>query len=331
MTMPIVMCRECRDHAYELIDAGKVNDGSWSFDSADGAKLLGPKGKHLSEYRKWHLGEDSAVDPDDAKRHKYPIGKDGELYTRALKAIRSAAAKAGHQEVHAAAGKILQYSRGDQGDDAGGDDGPDPEPDADPDDVRQWDPRDLERRILSSAELRVAETGKPRISGYAAVFNILSDDLGGFREKILPDRALVGVDCRALVNHDQNLILGRTKSGTCRLASDETGLRMDVDPPDTELSKHYCEAIRRGDLSQCSFSFTVDVDEWDYSVNPMIRTIHRVRELFDVSIVAYPAYPDTTVALRSLERARRSASPVPVPIPGPRGLGLLELRLAFTR
>src|SRR5215467_2718732 len=164
-------------------------------------------------------------------------------------------------------------------------------------------------------ELYVAkdEDGKPRIGGYAATFTGLSEDLGGFRTRIARnafDNALAGSDVRFLVNHDPNLLLGRTRSGTLSLAADDRGLSFEATPPDTPMAAHYLEAIRRGDMDGCSFSCTVKQDHWDLLGDDAIRTILEVGDLYDVGPVAFPAFPDTSVSatLRaSIDAARALA------------------------
>lgn len=169
--------------------------------------------------------------------------------------------------------------------------------------------KEKEIRVLKTAELRVvrSEDGAlPKIEGYAAVFNKDSEDMG-FIERIIPGafkNALEKSDVRALFNHDPNIILGRTSSGTLELREDKHGLFMSVTPPDTQLVRDMVMTpIERGDVTQQSFGFTIKSDEWtNLDKDTPIRTITEVRELFDVSAVVYPAYPDTTVALRSLDK-----------------------------
>lgn len=164
----------------------------------------------------------------------------------------------------------------------------------------------IERRVFDASELRVERRGEgdaPTIVGYAALFDTLSENLGGFREKI--DRgafakSLQG-DVRALINHDANLVLGRTNAGTLRLTEDERGLSIEIDPPDTTFAKDLMTTIERGDISQQSFGFRTIKDAWEtVEEGPDIRTLVEV-ELFDIGPVTFPAYPDTAVAVRSLE------------------------------
>ncbi|MHC4193865.1 MAG: HK97 family phage prohead protease [Planctomycetota bacterium] len=188
----------------------------------------------------------------------------------------------------------------------------------------QWDdsrdqrpaiPENREVRILSpeDVELRVLGDASPKITGYAAKFNKWSVDLGGFTEKIAKgafDRALAESDVRALKNHDPNLLLGRTASKTLRLTANAVGLKFAVDVPNTTTGADTVEEIKRGDLSGCSFSFRVAEDDWKYLKDGTVqRTIMEIDQLFDVGPVTYPAYPDTTVAARSLDAFRSIENP----------------------
>jgi HK97 family phage prohead protease len=178
--------------------------------------------------------------------------------------------------------------------------------------VRATPLADVETRVvpLRSAEMRVSvePDGTKKIRGYAAVFNAYSEDLGGFREIMLPGSFTNvlsrNADVRALVNHDPNLILGRSTSGTLELMQDDMGLGYVITPPATPLADHYVSAIERGDMSGCSFAFRVSKDKWTPGNaddnTPPTRTISEVSDLLDVGPVTYPAYPDTTVAMRSL-------------------------------
>ena len=168
---------------------------------------------------------------------------------------------------------------------------------------------DTERRT-HTVEMRVKDPSIGSkgfsIEGYAANFNSLSQDLGGFREMLMPgcfSEALACSDVRALFNHDPNLILGRNVSGTCRLIEDDKGLRFEVDPPETSYAKDLQVSMKRGDINQCSFGFRVAEkgDTWAKDTDGVwIRSIHKVEKLFDVSPVTYPAYISTSCAVRSM-------------------------------
>jgi len=171
----------------------------------------------------------------------------------------------------------------------------------------------IERRNYAATELRAVteDDGKQKIVGYAAVFNSLSEDLGGFREKIAPGcfaRACKDGDVRALKNHNSDYVFGRTKSGTLRLAEDAHGLRIECTPPDAQWVKDMMASIDRGDIDQMSFGFRTLTDEWNLVDGEHVRTLVDV-ELYDVSPVTFPAYPETTVGLRSLEIWKQAAAP----------------------
>ena len=173
---------------------------------------------------------------------------------------------------------------------------------------------DIERRHFNS-EIRIEEREGdqlPRITGYAAVFDKLSENLGGFREKIAPGAFdnILGDDVRALFNHDANHVLGRTKSGTLAIGIDANGLTYSIDPPDTQSARDLMASMKRGDIDQSSFGFTVDDDDWvEDDDGRTIRTIKKVSRLYDVSPVTYPAYPDTSAATRSLDKFKESQKP----------------------
>ncbi len=179
--------------------------------------------------------------------------------------------------------------------------------------VSSFKPRDglLEHRTYATTfELETRQDGEddelPTIKGHAAIFNKWSENLGGFREKIAAG-AFKGVmkdDVRALFNHNDDLILGRTTAGTLKLGTDKRGLRFENTPPDTSYARDLVVSMRRGDVTQASFGFIVakDGDTWRENKDGVIeRTIERVERLFDVSPVTFPAYPDTAVAARGLK------------------------------
>lgn len=164
---------------------------------------------------------------------------------------------------------------------------------------------ELERRTFELKEMRVAAAADDqptKIEGYAAVFNALSDDLGGFREKIIPGafaESILVDDVRALFNHDPNYVLGRNISGTLQLAEDDHGLKISITPPDTQWARDITELIRRGDVDQMSFGFMTITDQWHEEEGKTIRDLIKVK-LFDVSPVTFPAYPQTVVAARDI-------------------------------
>lgn len=161
--------------------------------------------------------------------------------------------------------------------------------------------KEYERRSFFVEEFRADDGETPKMTGYAALFENLSEDLGGFREKIAHGAfsKTLGGDVRALFNHDPNYILGRTVSKTLRLKEDQRGLAIEIDPPNTTVARDLQESVKRGDVSQMSFGFKTISDKWENTKEGTIRTILEA-ELFDISPVTFPAYRQTEVALRSL-------------------------------
>lgn len=161
----------------------------------------------------------------------------------------------------------------------------------------------IERRTnVGTVEFR-AEDGVLRAGGYAAKFNTLSQNLGGFVERIAPGafaKTLQEADVRALFNHDPNFVLGRNRSGTLRMEEDDTGLAYEIDLPDTALGRDLAVSLERGDISGSSFGFRSIEDEWSETDDGFpLRTL-KVNALRDVGPVTFPAYVDATSSLRSL-------------------------------
>ena len=172
----------------------------------------------------------------------------------------------------------------------------------------------IERRILAgklSIRSAAGGDGPGTLSGYAAVFNSRSLDLGGFVEQLLPgcfDQVLASnPDVRCLFNHDPNLVLGRTTAGTLQLTADHTGLWMNCQLPNTQIARDLHASVSRGDIDQCSFGFQLQPgdDDWTEETDSTgkkqnVRTIRNVSKLFDVSSVTSPAYPATSVQARNV-------------------------------
>jgi HK97 family phage prohead protease len=165
---------------------------------------------------------------------------------------------------------------------------------------------ELERRAWPVERLEVRQDGDgdaaPVIEGYAAVFGQLSVDLGGWRERIAPgafERSVTDNDVRALWEHDPQYVLGRNRAKTLTLEEDARGLRILAVPPRTSWAADLLESMRRGDVNQMSFGFYVRQDEWTEEPDfGLVRTLRDV-DLFDVSVVTYPAYPQTSAEARA--------------------------------
>lgn len=178
---------------------------------------------------------------------------------------------------------------------------------------------DMERRAFAADILKIETRaeGKRTLVGHAAVFNQLSEDLGGFREQIAPGAfadAIGKDDVRALFNHDPNFVLGRNMSKTLTLSEDQRGLAIHIDLPDTPTIRDLVVApIERGDVSQMSFGFSVRPGGQDWAKDDngqVVRTLKKLR-LFDVSPVTFPAYPQTDVATRAMREWQDGVDEMP--------------------
>ena len=172
----------------------------------------------------------------------------------------------------------------------------------------------VEVRAYDSEVTCIRATGAmPVIVGHAAVFDKLSENLGGFREQISQGAfdSVLKDDVRALIDHDPKMILGRLSAGNLRLSVDKVGLRYEVNPTDTSYSRDLMANLEAKNITQSSFGFVVDEDDWqEDSEGRVIRTVTKMKRLFDVSPVTFPAYPDATVSKRGFDQFMelRSAS-----------------------
>ena len=158
---------------------------------------------------------------------------------------------------------------------------------------------------LAQFETREDGSGDLYISGYFSVFNSAYEIFPGATESIAEtafDEALSD-DIRALVNHDSTLVLGRNKAGTLVLKTDARGLWGDikVNQNDQDAMNLY-ERVKRGDVDQCSFGFDILDEEFEDRGNTVHWTIRKVK-LYEVSVVTFPAYEDTSVSARSKQLA----------------------------
>ena len=172
----------------------------------------------------------------------------------------------------------------------------------------------MEKRSMVSraTQYRAAEeNGGLYIEGYFAVFNSIYEICSGITESIAPGAfsGALGGDIRALTNHDDTLVLGRTKAGTLEVREDGHGLwgRISINREDTDAMNLY-HRVQRGDVDQCSFGFCIAEEEVEFAENGDAHwTITRVDPLYEVTVATFPAYEATSVAARSAdtERARQ--------------------------
>lgn len=170
------------------------------------------------------------------------------------------------------------------------------------------EPEGIERRVMPLSELRVMggegeDPGEdpPRIEGHAAIFGAESVPLWGFNEIVHPGaftKTIQEADVRALQNHDSNRVIGRNRADTLSLAEDDLGLAFVVWPPATTWADDLLVSMRRGDVDQMSFSFDAIRDRFETDDRGiLIRHLDEVR-LYDISVVTFAAYPQTTAEVR---------------------------------
>ena len=163
--------------------------------------------------------------------------------------------------------------------------------------------------------VEIREGGKGVVvEGYAAVYNQETVIAGLFREVIRPGafRSALkrGDDVTLNINHNDNFLLARTSSGTLELREDDKGLfiRSELDPADPDVAR-LVPKMKRGDLSEMSFAFSIPVGGQDWSIAADGLDVREISDvvLHDVSIVATPAYDGTSIALRSRDETRQAA------------------------
>lgn len=164
------------------------------------------------------------------------------------------------------------------------------------------------RMLATDLEIRETDDNKKMMSGYAVKWDQLSEKMGWyyrFREKFKKGSfadSLRDDKQMALWNHNTDMILGNTKNGTLRVLEDDTGLRFENDLPDSEWGKCAHECIKRGDVDGVSFGFKMLGEEWDESdLDNITRTITKAK-LFEISPTPFPAYSQSEVQARSLDK-----------------------------
>lgn len=159
------------------------------------------------------------------------------------------------------------------------------------------------RSIASKFETREAEDGL-YIEGYFSVFNTNYDLWEGASESVAPGAFsnTLGRDIRALIDHETRLVLGRNKSHTLELREDEHGLwgRITINPNDQDAMNLY-ERVKRGDVDQCSFGFDIVREDTEIGADGSVHWTIREVVLYEVSVVTFPAYEETSVSARKAD------------------------------
>lgn len=160
--------------------------------------------------------------------------------------------------------------------------------------------------------LTETKKGKKFLTGHAIKFGQRSKKLGNYYE-IIDSRALDDVDLtdvKALVDHDYSKVLGRTLSNTLSLEIDNVGLKFEIELADTTYANDLYKSIERGDINECSFGFRIDETDRNSTTveridsDTYLRTVKKIKELREISIVSLPAYENTNAEIkRDLEQA----------------------------
>ena len=158
-----------------------------------------------------------------------------------------------------------------------------------------------QRRSAASEFQTREEDGDLFIEGYFSVFNTNYELWPGATESVAPgafSKTLSG-DVRALVDHESHLVLGRNKAGTLELQEDSRGLwgRIKINPSDSDAMNLY-ERVRRGDVDQCSFGFDILSEDTEFREDGSVHWTIREVKLYEVSVVTFPAYEETSVSAR---------------------------------
>lgn len=165
--------------------------------------------------------------------------------------------------------------------------------------------RNLKKQVRSIGKLQTRDNStddEMKIAGYFVVFNSETEIYDGMFEEI-SDKAFKDIDLsdiRALADHDTAKVLGRTKSKTLTLKVDEKGLygEITINKDDTEAVNLY-QRVKRGDIDQCSFGFSILNETMEQREDGTTKWTITEIELFEVSVVTFPAYSDTAVEARS--------------------------------
>jgi len=169
---------------------------------------------------------------------------------------------------------------------------------------------EMELRTILTEDIEYREDDdKPVVGGYVVRWEKLSEEMFGFREKVSKGAFLKSLsEMRVLSfwNHNSDMVLGNTENGSLVLQEDERGLKFELTLPETSVGKDARALIKRGDVKGMSFGFRTLREQWDESdPKKVVRTLLEVR-LYEVSPTPMPAYPQSSVAARSIEDVRNS-------------------------
>ncbi len=287
--------------AKSLIAAGKINeDGAWSFSAADGNALFSSEGEDWKKYSAWFLVYDDEADEDTKAHYKYPYGKEGKIWRRAVIAIKQRASQNNFDALMETADRLLKAIDKKLG--------------KDEDSALETG---IERRYYPIHEMRVSkgDDGEMIIEGYPIVYEKYAD-LWGFKEIIRKGAAREALKISnefVLWNHLSEQPMAGKTNGTLEAKEDDKGVFIRADVSKTVWGRNGYEAIAAELVDKMSFSFIISrkkgeiwtVEEFD-GVEWDVREILKYEEIYDYAPVTYPAYEDTEVIARSKQLALRN-------------------------
>lgn len=156
-------------------------------------------------------------------------------------------------------------------------------------------------------EVRERSDGSMVLDGYPILYGVKTTIAGWFTEEIKHGAFTESIqtdDVRALLNHDSNFVLGRNKAGTLTLVEDEKGVRCEIYLPNNSIGQDVYASVKRGDISQMSFAFWVEEEEWIQKKDELDHRTVKKGKLMDVSPVTFPAYEETEINARAIYEAR---------------------------
>jgi HK97 family phage prohead protease len=298
--MPMKINSKAVSQAKRLIREGKINTGAdWGFDAGDSDAILESVDNDWSKYALWFLVVDEGYDEETKARYKYPYGKGGKIWRRAVIAIKSRAAQQDWEELAGVADDLLEAI--DEKEEKG----------------MKVPVRDNLQYRSREVEIRAAKTDEDEMiaEGMAILYNdevVLwgTKDLEE-REVILAGAATESIqtdDWRSVWNHQNDIVLGRVSNGTLEVEESDAGVQVKIHFPDSEEGRSKFHSIQRGDVREMSFAF-VPVDFTEERIVEGEKTIWKTTiskmQVFEVSPVTFPAYANTTISARMAERRKQ--------------------------
>lgn len=161
---------------------------------------------------------------------------------------------------------------------------------------------------------KIDNTESRKVVGYAVVFDSESRYLGWYEtihKGAITDETIKNSNVVAKFNHNDDKVLARSKNGegTLKLSVDDYGVRYEFDAPNTAAGDEVLELIKRGDIYESSFAFTISSDKgsekWSKKDGKLYRDIYKIDQMYDISPVTTAAYAATSACTRKIDEAKQ--------------------------